>query len=93
MSVAIVTQYAQRMRRMVLPSVACLDVPYFSTLYYKRHDFRGKKVLEHKMCVFIFSTNVSTISHSKKIQRYDLIKVHIGLHVKYPLFLSGFNKT
>ena len=31
--------------------------PYFSTLSHKRHDFRKKKVIEHKMCVLIFSTS------------------------------------
>jgi hypothetical protein len=26
----------------ILPSVAYLSSPYFSTLFHKRHDFRGK---------------------------------------------------
>jgi hypothetical protein len=30
--VALVTQHATRMRRMILLSVACLALPYFSTL-------------------------------------------------------------
>ena len=35
--------------------VMCPLALYFSTLSHKRCDFR-KKVIEHKMCVLIFST-------------------------------------
>jgi hypothetical protein len=38
-SVALVTQHAKRMRRIILPSVACLTVPHFPKLSHKRHDF------------------------------------------------------
>jgi hypothetical protein len=46
------------------------------------------------MCVLISSTTfVWNISHSKvKWARYDK-ELYVGLHVKYPLFLSDFNKT
>ena len=39
--VALVIQHAGRMRRTVLPSVASLALPYFSTLSQKRYDFSG----------------------------------------------------
>jgi hypothetical protein len=45
----------------VLSCVACPALQYFSTFSHNRHDFREKKtkVTEHKMCVLIFSTNLS----------------------------------
>jgi hypothetical protein len=58
--VALVIQHAKRMRRVILPSVACLALLYFSTESHKRHDFR-KNVIEHKMCVLIFCTNLADI--------------------------------
>jgi hypothetical protein len=62
------------LRRIILPSVACLALPYFSTLSHKWHDFR--KNTEY-MCNFIFCTpSVWNTSYFKKIQRDIIINVH-----------------
>ena len=56
-SVDLGTQHAMRMRHIV--SVFCLVVQYFSTLSHKRHDFLNKKkVIDYKLCVLSFSTNL-----------------------------------
>jgi hypothetical protein len=55
-SVVLVIQHDNRMRRVILSSLACLALPYFSilSLSHTRHDFRKKKVFEHEMCVLVF---------------------------------------
>jgi hypothetical protein len=55
LSVALVIQHAQRMRRIILSSVACPGLPYSSTLSHKWRDIRKKKLLNIK-CVLTFST-------------------------------------
>jgi hypothetical protein len=51
-SAALVIRHAKRMRHIILPSVACLALPYFSTLSHKRHDFRKEKKFMNIKCVF-----------------------------------------
>jgi hypothetical protein len=53
--VALLIQYAKRMRPIRLSSVASLAPQHFSTLSRKRHDFRNK-IAEPKMFVLIFCT-------------------------------------
>jgi len=56
-SVVLGIQHAMRMRRIILSSVVHPALHYCSTLSHERHDFRGKKNIEHGMCVLIYSTN------------------------------------
>jgi len=55
-SVALVTQHAERMRPIIVSSAACPGVPHVSTLYRKRLDFvcvcGGGIYIEHlNVCV------------------------------------------
>jgi len=68
-------------------SVASLATPYFTALSHKQYDLQ-RKCIGHKIYF------VLNISHSKKNWlRYYHTCTYIGLHVKYPLFLSNFNET
>jgi hypothetical protein len=55
--VASIIQRAKRMGRIVLSSVACAVLPYFTTLFNKTYDYLKKKlwntqcVMEHTICV------------------------------------------
>jgi len=80
---------AKRMCHITLPSVACLAVPYFSTLRHKRHDF-WENVTEHKMWVLIFSANLSEkFLILRRIQRDNIMKMH-NFPYEVPITLVTF---
>ena len=63
---ALVIRYAKRICLVIIPSVACPALPYFSTLYNIRHNLTKKNI-----CIlgtiFIFSTTfVQNICYSKE---------------------------
>jgi len=53
-SIALIIQNAKRMRRNILSSVACPELPHFSKLFHKRQDFQKKKL---NLKYALFSTN------------------------------------
>jgi hypothetical protein len=55
-----------------VPSVTCLALPYFSALSKKRHDF-GEKVIEYKICIWIFSTTLPKAFLIFRIIQRDMI--------------------
>jgi hypothetical protein len=74
--------------------VASPAVLYSSTLSHKRHDFFKEKVIEDKMCVFIFSTKLSEkFLILRKTERDMTKKMYVGFHVMYPLLLPDFDQT
>ena len=71
MCVAVVTQRAKRMRAIILSSVSCLALPYFSTLFHTWHDLRKKNFIEHKMCFdFLYNFCLNTTRSKKNGARY-----------------------
>jgi len=73
--------------------VACLALPYFSTLSHDRYVFGEKRLLNIKCVLIFYIIIVYNISHSKKESREITSKENLSVHVKYPLFLSHCNET
>jgi hypothetical protein len=55
--------------------------------------FSKKNIIKYKICALIFSTNLSEKFRVLRRTQRDIIIIvlSVGPHVKYPLFLSGFN--
>jgi len=73
-SVALVTQHAKRMRRIVICGLPGCTV-FFHTI------FERKKIIEPKICVLIFCTAFSeTLLILRRTER-EMIKMYVGLPV------------
>jgi hypothetical protein len=81
---ALVMQHAEQMHPITLSSVACLVLPYFSTLLYEQQDFSKKKLIEHKMC-FDFLYNYC-LQHLSFYEYGEILQMYFGIHGKYTLF-------
>jgi len=68
----------------------------FSTLSYKRHDFQKKYIYIYwtqNVCFdFLYSLCFSEAFLILRRNERQMIKIYIGLQVKYPLLLSDFNE-
>jgi hypothetical protein len=82
-------QYVKRMRPIILSSVACLVVSYFSTLSHKQHDFR-EKIIEPKRRILIFSTTFFEIFLIPIRNQRDVIINVLMSSCKLPVILVGF---
>ena len=84
--VALIIQHPMHMRHIILPSMVCPAVHYFSTLSHTLRCFRNK-VAEQQICFFYFLHNFCVKHFSIQEELSDIpSKLYIGLHVKYLLF-------
>ena len=60
----------------------------FLHISHKWHDFRGKN--RHTCSDFLFNFRLQNFSFEEEFSQ-TLSQMYIGLHTKYPLFLSDFN--
>ena len=67
--VTLVIKHAKRMGSIILPSATNLAVPYISKIW-------GGGPVENKMCLLIFSTNVSEKFLILRRNEWDIINVH-----------------
>jgi hypothetical protein len=93
-SVALDILHAKLIQLIILSFLACLTVLYFSTVLHKRQSFRNKTYDLKNVVWFSLQSLSETFLILRRIERHIIINVqYIVLHVKYPIFVSGFNET
>ena len=86
---ALVIRHAERMRRVILPSVTCEPLLCFPTAYMNGTTSGIKKFILRKMRVFPLPMFSESFLILRRIQR-DIAKTFIRLQVKYALLMSDF---
>jgi len=89
--VALGIQHAMHMRRIIIDGQSG-STTFFHIISQKARLSEEKKILNTK-CVFWFSLQLLSQTFLILRTERDMIEMCIGLHVKYPLFLSDFNET
>ena len=77
------------MHSIILSFVACLALPHLPNTSHKWNNF-WKKVLEHNMCVLIFSTILSETFLIIRNEREIITNLH-RTSCKVTIFLAGFS--
>jgi hypothetical protein len=86
---ASVIRIVQRMRRIILPYVSYLTLPYFPTFFINRHGSE-KKIFERRLFLLVFATSVSgTFLTLRKTER-DSIKNICRFSREMPIILVRF---
>ena len=92
MFLVLIIRHEKRMRHILSSVMAYTIVLYFSTLSHNRHEFGKKNIVEHKICVLIFSTTFSgTFRTVRGIQQDIAINVRRS-SCKAPVILLGFKR-
>ena len=83
-------QHAKRMRHIVIASCPAL---YYFPLYLINGTIFEKNITEHKICFdFLYDVCPKHFSFYEELSEI-WSKMYIGVHVRYPLFLSDFHET
>jgi hypothetical protein len=88
----LVIQHANCIRHIILSSVACLAVPYFSTLSHKWHGFWEKSHWTYNVCFDFFLKLLSETFLIIRGIQWGIINVRTS-SCEEPIILVRFNQT